>query len=706
MNLLLCTLGASWAVIPEVFGWLGPEQLDLYAAHPDRDTLFAPVREHDLRPPDELWVCTSEGEQTLDSLDKLCAWWRALGEPLPLRIWTAAGTDQLAAQGECDHIRELTLRVALAATERCGPDGQLVLSLAGGRKTMSADLQWAGNLFGARAWLHVVGPNQFPPPLDGKNPVSLAHPLPAALADKVIPLVVGQGQRSDFLDVDLNGKTVTAASYPVPLPAGHCSWSLPPEGAVLTREVLLRERQSAQLLGNFMARLADEEHHENWRSLYRLPPRQIQALRHTPVTPRHHTLLLELPKADLHRHLGGSLDLASQREVAAAILSALDTHTLRAAREAVRPLLDSPAEWPWGWPTSLAADGLLSRAARSAVLLAEAPAALIEHNLYAVTEPRVALKTRHQHGFAAYERPGELSGSAMLGHAAALPAYARALVQQARAEGLSYLELRGSPQKYRSDDPARFVLDLQAALAAAGANGRDENSPRIGFIWILDRRHPNRMPEHIEAAVRARQQAPDFLLGLDLAGDEGTHRPDSLASHFIPAFRDCIPLTIHAGEGESADNIWQATYRLHADRIGHGLTLADNPALADRFRDRGILLELCPTSNREVVGFSDAYVADQGPALPRYPLRTFIAAGLPVTLCTDNPGISRTTLADEYLAAVRMTEGGLSVWEALSLMRQAFIHAFLPAHEREKLLKHADRKIFEMFSGQFGPASL
>lgn len=92
------------------------------------------------------------------------------------------------------------------------------------------------------------------------------------------------------------------------------------------------------------------------------------------------------------------------------------------------------------------------------------------------------------------------------------------------------------------------------------------------------------------------------MLGLDLAGDEGTHNPADLASGFAPAFADCMPVTIHAGECEAAENIWQAAYHLHADRIGHGLTLAANPQLAARFRDRGICLTLCPSSNREVVG--------------------------------------------------------------------------------------------------------
>ncbi|MBK9444472.1 MAG: hypothetical protein IPN53_25670 [Comamonadaceae bacterium] len=76
------------------------------------------------------------------------------------------------------------------------------------------------------------------------------------------------------------------------------------------------------------------------------------------------------------------------------------------------------------------------------------------------------------------------------------------------------------------------------------------------------------------------------MLGLDLAGDEGSSAPEQLAQHFTPAFADCVPLTIHAGEGEAADHIWQAAYHLHADRALPRLTLAANPQLAKRFRER------------------------------------------------------------------------------------------------------------------------
>lgn len=712
-NILLCTLGASWAVIPEIFGWLAPRLLDLYAHHPQRAALDDLRESHRLSAPGELWICTTEGAQTQASLGYLNEWWLLLGSPMPLRIWKAAGTDQLASQAECDHIRELTLRVVLLATEQAGSNGQLLLSLAGGRKTMSADLQSAGTLFGAHAWLHVVGPDPLPAALLARTEEQkaaqaglFAAPLAQDLAQAITPLVAGTGQRNELLDIPLEGHTICSAVFPLPLaqPGRPCAWPVPLPRNSLHQELQRRQRESSQLLGNFLAHVAQTEHLDNWRSLYRLPPARIASLRTTLLNEDHSGWLRALPKADLHRHIGGCLSLTAQRKVAQAIWASLDRERRQFCMQGVRELL-SRSQWPWDWPLTLNGP---HRCEHASALLLHASDEQLQHNLFDTTEPRVALKAA-VHGFAAYERPGELSGSALLGHAAAIVPYAQAIADQARAEGLCYLELRGSPHKYRPRNPAGFLLDLRNALEAAGActgvAGRDQakpEAPRIAFVWILDRRQRQSLPAVVQQAISARKRLSGFLLGLDLAGDEGTQDPSSLAPGFVPAFEACTPITIHAGEGESAENIWQAAYHLHADRIGHGLTLADHPDLAARFRDRGICLELCPSSNREVVGFYDpAFPASKG--LPRYPLRQFLSAGLPLTLCTDNPGISRTTLAGEYLVAARMTEGGLSQWECLALMRQAFLHSFLPSDQREELLKAADHRVFQLMTSDSLP---
>jgi adenosine deaminase len=245
-----------------------------------------------------------------------------------------------------------------------------------------------------------------------------------------------------------------------------------------------------------------------------------------------------------------------------------------------------------------------------------------------------------------------------------------------------------------------FLRSFHKSLARAIARLPDVSRPMIRFIIIGDRRDRDTLPQVIDLAVRAKCELNNFIVGLDLAGDEAGSRPEEIAHWFLPAFEICLPLTIHAGEGEEADSIWQAAYHLHADRIGHGLTVGGHGQLAGRFRDRGICLELCPSSNREVVGYRDPAVPESADC-PPYPLLELWRSGLPLTLCTDNPGISRTTLANEYLVASRMAGGSLSCWDALAMLRQAFVHAFLPSGEKENLLKRVDGFIFHHVHARF-----
>lgn len=702
--IFIASLGASWAVIPEILCWLSPTIVDLYANRTARIEQDDARANASLRAPDEVWICTTEGEQTRASVVKLLDWWARVGQPLPMRIWSAAGTDQLADEHECLRIRELTLRLALAASELAGPSGQLVISLAGGRKTMSADMQDAGHIFGAAAMLHVVGPEPMPEALRQAATELFLTPLAANLADAVAPMMVGTGTRSELLDIEFDGARVEAAGFPLTMaePGMPCSWA--PDAADprrLHHELAARRRDSQQLWGNFIASVEKDEPHEPWASLFRLNPALLMRLRAERLDARHRDWLVRLPKADLHRHLGGCLDIEAQQKVAQAVWAALTGEERDAAFSLARPLLDCAGDWPWVWPEMLKRANPSVRAAAAAAVLSHASHLALERNLYSVTAPRIALKDHAQGGFARYERPGELTGSAQLSHPAAILPYAQALVRQFGDEGLAYVELRGSPQKYRPQAAGEFVKEFEAALCAAGAQTGaahgPQAGPRVGFIWIVDRRQRADVAQVVRAAVAAHGHSPEFVLGLDLAGAEGADAPAALATDFAPAFEACMRITIHAGEGERAENIWQAAYHLHADRIGHGLSLVDHPDLAQRFRDRGIALELCPTSNREVVGFRDPLHAHSGDCR-RYPLRQFMSAGLPLTICTDNPGISRTTLADELLCAARMCDAGLTVWETLAILRQGFVHAFLPGRERDRLRREVEHRMFDAVS--------
>lgn len=696
-NILLCTLGASWAVIPEAYGFLAPQQLPLYRHHPQQPTLDKLRSDYQLQAPDEIWVCTTEGEQTQKSLELLQQWIRQCPQAPLLRVWQAAQTDQLDNQQECLDMRELIVRTCLKA-HGYAEGGQVVLSLAGGRKTMSADMQWAASLFGCQALLHVVGAEYkiMPTALQQATPELFTRAFDEACCKAIMPLVTGQNQRSDLLDIRMDDAgPVHSERFPLPLaePDQPLTWLV--ENTCLQQELVAREQASSSLFGNYLLEISRDERHENWRSLYRLSPRRINQLRNTMLTDQHRDWLIGLPKADLHRHLGGCLDLSAQRQVAKAIWQSLSRDEQAKALQNCHDLLDKP-DWPWQWPVQLKSNG--TRSHNSAALLLHASEAQLQNNLWQATEPRFALKD-HRYGFSAYERPGELTGSALLSHPAAIKPYARAIVQQAVDEGLAYVELRGSPQKY--GDGLGFLTAFRLALEDTLASLPTTNKPQFRFIIIADRRADETLlKQTINLAVAAKQRLPNFVVGLDVAGDEQHTQPEQIAHLFTPAFEHCLPITIHAGEGEPAESIWQAAYHLHADRIGHGLTINDNDNLAQRFRDRNICLELCPTSNREVVGFYDPrYPASQN--RPRqYPLRELWQKGLPLTLCTDNPGISRTTLTEEYLTAAAMTDNQLSLWDALAMIKQGFVHSFLSGNDKETLLKQVDAQLYQLISEQ------
>ncbi|MBM4001274.1 MAG: adenosine deaminase [Planctomycetes bacterium] len=691
-NVLLCTLGMSWPVIPEVYAFLAPDSLPLYQNHPEFEKIDAARRDRGLEAPHEVWLVTTRGDKAVASIDLVRDWRGKLANGPVLRVWSDAVIEDLTTQEQCARFQELVLRVGLKAHEHVNR-GQLVLSLAGGRKTMSADLQWAGHLFGCRALVHVLMQGNARGPADEDVDRWLA-PLPRDDAARFMPVVAEACRRNELLDIELdNDGRVTSRRFPVPFPEDGKveEWSAP-DACRLRDEVRRREREGSGLLGNYLAELARVEHHENWRSVYRLPPSGIERLRSERIEPRHRDWLASLPKADLHRHIGGCLSVQQQQVVAHAIWDVLNASERGKALRSVRHLvdLDGP-DWPWDWPDALGDKNSLERSHRGAALLIHADRSKLEHALYESTSPRVALTTRHDGKFKAYERPGALSGSVLLRHPAAWRPYAETLVKQARAEGLAYVELRGSPTKYGNALAflEAFEKELRRAVHARPAADR----PVFRFIIIGDRRIPESVSDAVDFAVRAKKDMPDFIAGLDIAGDERATPPRDLEDAFEKAFEVCLPITIHAGEGESAHSIWEAAYRLHADRIGHGLTIGEHAHLAQRFRDRGICIELCPTSNREVVGFRDPDVPSSE-SCAEYPLMTLWEQGLPLAICTDNPGIGRTTLADEFLAAARMSPRGITLWDALAMIKQSFVHAFLPSERRETLLKQVDADVF------------
>ncbi len=197
--------------------------------------------------------------------------------------------------------------------------------------------------------------------------------------------------------------------------------------------------------------------------------------------------------------------------------------------------------------------------------------------------------------------------------------------------------------------------------------------------WIYDIPGESGIPAAEATLAYALDHAPDALVGFGLGGPEiGVPRPQ-FQPHFDAARAAGLRSVPHAGETTGPETVWDAVRLLGAERIGHGTSSAGDPALLRHLAEAGIVLEVCPTSN----------IATRAVAtLDEHPLRTFVEAGVPVTINSDDPPMFGTTLNDEYAVAADLL--GLDESGVADLARSAVRASFAPADVRTRILGEID----------------
>ena len=168
------------------------------------------------------------------------------------------------------------------------------------------------------------------------------------------------------------------------------------------------------------------------------------------------------------------------------------------------------------------------------------------------------------------------------------------------------------------------------------------------------------------------------IVALDLAGDEAGFPGELFVEHFRRAAEAGLHLIAHAGEAAGPESVRQAVLGLGAERIGHGIRAVEDPATVEMLVERGIPLEICPTSNvhtSTVAGYRS------------HPLPALLAAGVKVTLSTDDPAISGIDLAHEY--RVVHDEMGVGDDDLRRIQENALAAAFLSDEGRQELLAGA-----------------
>ncbi|MGI2258590.1 adenosine deaminase [Shewanella sp. GXUN23E] len=243
-------------------------------------------------------------------------------------------------------------------------------------------------------------------------------------------------------------------------------------------------------------------------------------------------------------------------------------------------------------------------------------------------------------------------------------------VLDAHVSGLDYTELRFSP--YYMAMNHRLPLEGVVEAVIDGVSlGVKETHVKTNLIGIMSRSFG---VEACKAELDAIMSQRPKIVAVDLAGDEIGFPGELFDAHFKRVRDAGLGITVHAGEAKGPESVWHAVRDLGATRIGHGVNAVKDPVLMEYLAKHNIGIESCPTSN--VQTSTVASYAQQ-------PLKTFLHAGVPVSLNTDDPGVSNIDIGHEYRIA--QTELGLTDAELEQVQRNGVEMAFLSASERQAL---------------------
>ncbi|GAB4011484.1 adenosine deaminase [Nocardioides ultimimeridianus] len=250
----------------------------------------------------------------------------------------------------------------------------------------------------------------------------------------------------------------------------------------------------------------------------------------------------------------------------------------------------------------------------------------------------------------------------------------------AETQSVRYAELTCTP--YTSvlpDDPDRGMPIEAYTEAIEDARRSVERDFGLVFRWIYDIPGESGLPAADATIGFALDHRPEGLIGFGLGGPEiGVDRPQ-FKPHFDRARAAGLRSVPHAGETTGPETVWASIRDLGAERIGHGTSSAQDPALLAHLAEHGIALEVCPSSN----------VATRAVAsLAEHPLPRFVAAGVPVTINSDDPSMFGTSLNREYEIAADLL--GLDRAGVADLARAGVRYSFAPDDLKARITAEID----------------
>jgi adenosine deaminase len=233
------------------------------------------------------------------------------------------------------------------------------------------------------------------------------------------------------------------------------------------------------------------------------------------------------------------------------------------------------------------------------------------------------------------------------------------LVQSAR-EGAVYTELIVSP-----DHAANVGLTDEAHYEAI-AQGIDDARAETGIEarMLITAIRNFGVAAAVDIARRHAEDRHPYIVGFNLAGDEAGYPPLQFKEAYEIAAASGLGCTVHAGEHAGAESVAEAL-KLPVTRISHGVRAVEDWTLVDEIAERGIVLEVCPTSNVATRVFAD---------YEHHPLRKLHEAGVNLTLGSDDPPYFGCSIGGEY--AVARERFGFEEGELRAITRTAVRASF------------------------------
>jgi adenosine deaminase len=206
---------------------------------------------------------------------------------------------------------------------------------------------------------------------------------------------------------------------------------------------------------------------------------------------------------------------------------------------------------------------------------------------------------------------------------------------------------------------------------------------RLRTAWIFDATRQFGHDAAMEVARWAAKLQSSGVVAFGMGGDELAFPTVNFRPAFDYARQQGLHTVCHAGEIGGPDSVREAIELLGAERIGHGIAVMRDEALANSLATTGrVVLENCLTSNL-CTGALAKQTGNPPASLKDHPLPKFLALGVPVTLSTDDPGLFNTSLLDEYSHAASL---GLTKDQLLQLAEQSFLAAFLAPEDKRQML--------------------